>query len=303
MNEPNANAPLGQPIAVFLEGILDGRVADGAALSVRVRELGTAGAGAFRCDVRGGRFSLLPNETQLAEPDFDEAKQARFLDALQQLIATAQPGSVETNLRCRMVYADEVAETLFVVRGDRIEPLTRRRPRTPADNAGIEPQTAPLPGGLGRRELLILVPVLLVLGAFFAWNGGWIDRVLAARAEGMQVDNGPFDAMLAVQCERSWGNYAVKLGRGADYPTSPQALAERKAAQSQLDRSAACDAVGNGGTVFVQLLDDAGVVLAESRVELRPLLTAPDGEAKTTLPGRMLAKGLRLSISKRPDPK
>ena len=83
MNEPNANAPLGQPIAVFLEGILDGRVADGAALSVRVRELGTAGAGAFRCDVRGGRFSLLPNETQLAEPDFDEAKQARFLDALQ----------------------------------------------------------------------------------------------------------------------------------------------------------------------------------------------------------------------------
>jgi PAS domain-containing protein len=133
MNDPKLPPlPAGAPTSAGIEGILDGRVGDADALQRAVAELGQSGAGPFRCDIQGGRFSLLPVDTQLP-PGFDAAAQARFLDALQAVVAAAQPGSIETNLRSRMVYADQVAETLFRVRGASIEPLTRLRPRTAAD--------------------------------------------------------------------------------------------------------------------------------------------------------------------------
>lgn len=295
-------APLGAPLGAFIEGILDGRVGDGAKLAEAVRVLGQAGAGPFRLDVQGGRFSLLPVETQIASAAFDDAAQTAFLHALHGVLAAAAPGTVEANLRCRLVYAQEVAETLFVIRGAAVEPLTRRRPRRPEDDAGLLATTLPQPLGLRRRELLVLAPVLLVLGLLVAWQTGWIDRVLAARAEGLTREAGPFGAMLDVQVERTWGNYRVRLRRGADYPATPADVAQKKAAAADHTHASACDIVGDGRDLFVQLLDGDHKVLAEERADLRPLLASAEAEVVTKLPGRIGARTVRLSIHQAPRP-
>lgn len=294
--------PADAPQAAWIEGMLDGRVAHVATLEAAVRELGRAGAGEFRCDVHGGRFSLLPVDTRVAA-DFDAAAQARFLEALQAVVAAALPGSVEGNLRCRLVYCDVVAETLFVVRGTRIEPLTRTRPRAAADDAALAPAAPALPAGLRRRELLWLGPALLGIGVFFAWYGGWIDRVLAARAEGLRLEPGPFGAMLALSVHRTWGDYRVELRRGPDYPATPAALADRLGAAADHTVRAAVDLVGDGRDLYVQLLDDAGVVLAEVRAELRPLLTSADATVLANVPGRMHAAAVRLAVTAAPRPR
>lgn len=293
--------PADLPLAAFVEGLLDGRVADAAALQAATRELSSAGGGPFRCDVQGGRFSLLPVDTTLP-PGFDDAAQERFLAALHRVVASSVPGSVEGNLRCRLVFADEVTETLFVVRGDRIEPLSRRRPRTPDDAVPAMPAAPPTPFGLRRRELAWIAPLLLLAGAAAAWQGGWIDRVLAARAEGLQRDAGPFSTMLAFDVERSWGNYHVTLRRGADYPTTPQAVEDRRRGAADHAASTATSIVGDGRELYVQVVDGAGHVLAETRVDVRPLLTAADAVVTTTLPGRIGAAAMRLSITAAPRP-
>lgn len=294
--------PPDAPLAAFVEGLLDGRVADTATLLAAVRELGSAGAGEFRCDVHGGRFSLLPVDTRVAA-HFDAAAQARFLEALRAVVAAALPGSVEGNLRCRLLYPDVVAETLFVVQGARIEPLTRTRPRTAADDAVLAPVAPALPGGLRRRELLWLGPALLGLGGLLAWYGGWIDRALAARAEGLRLEPGPFGAMLGLSVQRTWGNYRVELRRGPDYPATPAALADRLAAAGDHTLHAAVDLVGDGRDLYVQLLDDAGVVLAEVLAELRPLLSDADATVMANVPGRMHAAAVRLSVTAAPRPR
>jgi hypothetical protein len=295
---PLDGAPLpdGPPLAIAVEGILDGRVGDPAALADAVRELGAAGAGEFRCDVQGGRFSLLPVDTRVPGGAFDAAAQARFLDALQRVVAAAAPGSVESNLRCRLVHARDVAETLFVVRADRVEPLTRVRPRTPTDDAALAPG-AVAPPGLGRRELLLAGSALLVAGGIVAWRSGWVDRVLAARAEGLRLDSGPFADMLALAAERAWGDYRVSLRRGAGYPATPQALDERVRRQDDHVHRAACTIVGDGRDVVVQLLDAEQHVLAEVRAELRPLLADAAATVTAKLPGHMRAASVRLSVN------
>ncbi|MBL8754856.1 MAG: hypothetical protein JNK15_16240 [Planctomycetes bacterium] len=304
MNDPT-DGPQGAPVAVFIEGILDGRVADGARLSEATRNLGTTGAGPFKLEVQGGRFTLLPVETMVAGASFDAAAQGRFLSALHDVLAAAVPGSVEANLRCRLVYADEVAETLFVVRGEQIEPLTRRRPATAADRGNVPAgqDATTLPFGLRRKEILWLAPVLLLLGVFFLWQGGWIDRVLTARAEDLARDTGAFGATLAFDVERSWGNYKVVLRRGADYPTTPSAIeAAKAAAKDDLVRTTAIGLVGDGRELFVQLLADDGKVLAETTADLRPLLASDTARVEATLPGQMGAATFRLSVTKAPRP-
>ncbi|MCK5942896.1 MAG: hypothetical protein KAI24_13045, partial [Planctomycetes bacterium] len=202
-----------------------------------------------------------------------------------------------TTLRCKLVYRDEVAETLFVVRGAQVEPLTRRRPKTAQDAPSLPSVQDEAALGMRRKELLWIAPLLLVLGAVFAWQSGYVDRVLAVRAEEITQDSGPFGDMLQFRIERSWGNYVVTLTRGAGFPTTKEMLEIRKEASSELVEQAACDVVGNGGQLFVQLLDESGEVLVAGRTELRPLLTDADGEVLVRLPGQMSAATVRLSLS------
>lgn len=285
------------PIALLVEGILEGRVLEEDALRAAVARLSQCGAGVFKLEVTGGRFNVLPAETQVDATSFDAAAQSDFLDRLQAVLDGAQPGSIETTLRCKMVFAHEVAETLFVVKGHQVEPMTRRRPPTADDAVAVAPATNDAMFGLRRRELMWLAPALLLLGSFFAWKSGWIDRVLAARAEEVQTESGPFGNMLAIELERSWGSYHVTVSRGPSYPTTPEALAALQEASKTLPERAACELVGNGGELFVQLQNAEGKVLAETRTELRALLTDDEGKAKAKLPGNMSADRVTLSLS------
>ena len=305
MNPPNLpNDPLPKsspsgdaPKALILDGILDGRVRDEAALRQAVAALSSCGAGPFRLEVTGGRFNVIPAETHVPPGGFDAAGQSNFLDRLQALVDTAQAGSIETNLRCKLLYAHEVAETLFVVKGGQIEPVTRRRPRTEHDGLPMAQEDDQTALAMRRREVLWVAPVLLLLGLFFAWQSGWVDRLLAARAEQMQTEAGPFQDMIAVQVERSWGNYQIKLTRGPGYPATTEALAARRDGSSSLTKRAACELVGNGDDLFVQIAQEDGTVLSEARTELRPLLGKDDGEVLIKLPGSMSAHHIVLSLS------
>jgi len=302
MNDPKLPPlPAGVPHHASIEGILDGRIGDADALQRAVAELGRSGAGPFRCDLQGGRFSLLPVDTQLP-PGFDSASQARFLDALQAVVAAAQPGSVETNLRSRMLYSDQVAETLFLVRGPAIEPLTRVRPRT-VDDAPKPPANGGALPGLRRRDVLLVAPLVLVLAALLAWNQGYLDRLLAARAETLRHELGPFAGLLALQPERDWGNYQVRVVRGDRYPATPQALADHKQLASSLEAAAACDVVGSGGELFVQLLRADGKWLAETRCTVRALLGEPPAPVIAALPGHHAAAVVQLSLRSGREPK
>ncbi|MFT4515319.1 MAG: hypothetical protein ACI89X_004095 [Planctomycetota bacterium] len=295
---PKGATPTGDtPAALLVEGILDGRVLNEDTLRRAVDELSKCGAGAFRLDVTGGRFNILPAETHVPAGQFDTAAQSNFLDRLQGVVDAAQPGSVETTLRCKLVFEEEVGETLFVVNGHQIEPVTRRRPRTAQD--AIPMPTAEGEGMLGmrRRELMWLAPVLLLVGLFAAWQSGWIDRVMAARAEEVQTETGPFREMIDVKLERSWGNYYVTLARGATYPATPEALATLREGSETLPEQAACDLVGNGGELYVQIVNKDGKVVAETRTELRTLLTDEEGKTKVKLAGTMSAHHVSLSLS------
>lgn len=293
--------PAGTPNSASIDGILDGRIGDADALQRAVAELGQSGAGPFRCDLQGGRFSLLPVDTQLP-PGFDSAAQARFLDALQAVVAAAQPGSVETNLRSRMLYADQVAETLFLVRGTAIEPLTRVRPRTADDAPTPSASSSSLPG-VRRRDVLLVAPLGLLLAALLAWHQGYLDRLLAARAETLRHELGPFAGLLALQPERDWGNYQVRIVRGDRYPATPQALAEQKQAAGSLEAAAACDVVGSGGELFVQLRHTDGKLLVETRCTVRALLGEPPAPVIAELPGHHAAAVVQLSLRSGREPK
>lgn len=284
--------PAGAPLAAFVEGVLDGRVDDAQRLQAAVADLSRAGAGAFRCELRGGRFSLLPLQPHLPPGSFGVAAQARFLDALQALVACAVPGSVETNLRCRLLYADEVVETLFVAKGNQLEPLTRRRPRTAEDAVpdGASSATSWLPRG--PRWLL---PTLLVLAALMLWQSGLFDRLLSPAAATLAIDTGPFGAMLAMRIERDSMQYTIELQRGPEFPSSPAALQQRLANVTDLEQLAAGRIVGDGRDLFVQLLDGERRVLAEDRVELRALLT-PDATVLAHLAGHRRAAAVQLAL-------
>ena len=297
MSPPNLPPSGDTPSALLVEGILDGRVLNEGTLQDAVQQLSQCGAGAFRLEVTGGRFNILPAETHVPADRFDTAAQSNFLDRLQGVVDAAQPGSVETTLRCKLVFEDNVAETLFVINGHQVEPVTRQRPRTAQDAIPMPTADGEAMLGMRRREIMWLAPVLLLVGAFFAWQSGWIDRVLSARAEEVQTQSGAFGGMLDVQLERSWGNYYVTLTRGTTYPTTPEALATLRDGSTTLPERAACELVGNGGELFVQLVQEDGKVLAEASTGLRSLLTDPDGKAEVKLPGSMSAHHVSLSLS------
>jgi len=287
--------PDGRPESLHINGLLDGRVLDESELRQAVATLSGCGAGTFHLDIQGGRFSIVPTEPDQPAESFGPEAQQEFLAGLQAVADSAQPGSTELNLRCKLVYAAEVMETLFVVRGKAIEPVTRRRRRSEKDTAMQDPPQRPPLFGKNRREAIWLVAAGLLTCAFLAWQLGLIDRAFARPADQLVVDTGPFGDMLSIQTEFSWGNYVVTLRRGPGYPASASELAERKQDADDLVTRATYTLIETGGKLFVQLLDEDGRLLSEAARELRPLLE--DKPTKTELPGRSSARRLRLALN------
>ncbi|MCA8952415.1 MAG: hypothetical protein KDE27_23090, partial [Planctomycetes bacterium] len=211
-------------------------------------------------------------------------------------------GAVESTLRCTMVYDREVAETLFrgvlpPPAGAGVEPLTRVRPLAAGDQPPELPsQPAPWRTMLRRREVAIVVPLLILAVGLSAWRSGLLDRLLAASARGLELRTGAFGDLLALEAESSWGDYEVALRRGPGYPTTSAAWeARQREAVDEADRLPA-RLVREGQEIWVQLCDDDGEVLAETGANLRALVAAADGVVEVRVPGRMNATRIVLSV-------
>ncbi len=303
MERPEPALPAGAPESVTFDGILDGRVGDEEGLRQRAAELGRCGGGRFLLEVDGGRFSLLPEGDTVPGAGFAEPGQQAFLQALTALLGAAAERSVESTLRCTMVYRAQVVETLFRVADGRVAPLSRVRPRRPDEGAPELPAGLAERHGFGRRELLIAVLLLVVGGAWVTWRYGLLDRVMAARAESLQVEAGPFGRLLRVEVSRSWGVYRISVLRGEAYPADAAALQAAQAAAAGLPERAAVEVVGNGGEMWVQIQDGEGRVLEAARIELRPLVVDPAGKVGLDLGGRMDAARIALSLTRGETPK
>lgn len=282
------------PRLVVVGGIVDGRTSDPHGLRARVEALGQCGLGEFVLDVSGSRFSLLPRSTQLQGKGFGLSAQQRFVEALEGVLACAEPGSVESTLHAKLVYVDEVVETLFICRSGRVEAMSRVREASPEDSppaAGSRPRALPR-----RRDMLLATLAVLVVGSVWLWFSGYGELAMSARENPAATSAGPFDSLLLVESDRRWGVYEVRVKRGPGYPQDPAQLAERTASAATLTARAACDAVGAGADIQVELVDAKGQVLESARLPLAPLLSEPTASTAAMVRGRVGAVELRLAL-------
>ncbi|MFK7740543.1 MAG: hypothetical protein AB8H80_09470 [Planctomycetota bacterium] len=292
--------PQGPARAVFVDGILDGRTADEAALHEAVDAAGTAGVGAFQLDLQGGRFSVLPATTRRtgrAAQSFDVAAQANLLDRLQGIVEAAEAGSVETTLHCKLIYDAEVTETLFVLRDGQLEAVTRRRPSSERDEADVRAAAAPV--ATSNRRMWLIAPLLLVSAVILLWQLGVVDQLFSPAAENLHLEAGPFEALVEIEAvERTaLGGYLLKLQRGASYPATPAALEQGRASASTTAERVAWDVLDGRGPLYVQLRDIDGQTIYESRISLRNLLLDPDHSQAIRLPGHRSAAVIALALA------
>lgn len=284
----------------WFDGILEGSTSDPGAVGAAVDALNRAGPARVSLLVESMRCSILADDRPIAGERFrDPACAEDFLRALEAVVARLDgPDAPESTLRCTLVREGAVHETLFPVRGRAVRPVGRERPVLDADLA-----RAPRADGAGAtfrgasRRTAVAVALLLLLGAgLSAWQGGLLERFLAAKAEALALATGPFGDGLEVRAERSWGGYRVSVRRGRGYPADgPEATRRETEAASAAERAAA-RLVANGDTIFIRLVDAKGAVLASRPVSLRALLAHADGAATAELPGRRRAARVELAL-------
>lgn len=297
------STPIGTPPRfVTMDGILEGRIGDGAAIARAVQELSRLGICAFELDRDGGKFTVMPENRQVRGDRFDLDKQNELLQHLC-TIAKAARGPVESTLRCTMVFDTECAETLFraavpTPEGQSLEPLTRMRPRRADDVPPDLPPPPPWQQLLKRREVLIALPLLLIAFTLLAWQSGLVDRLLSANATGLEVQNGAFGGLLHAEVENNWGDYRVVLKRGPEHPADAAAWDAYAAAAKDEAARLHGVVVREGQDIYLQLRDESDHVLAETKASLRPLVTSAEGKVTVDLPGRMTATRLVLSVTK-----
>lgn len=299
---PDTTPPEGEPRWVTLDGILEGRVGDGPALARAIAGLNGLGICEFEFDRDGGKFSVLPANRQVRGAGFDAAAQNELLEHLRAIAAAAR-GPVESTLRCTMVYETQCTETLFRAvapppAGDGVETLTRVRPVRADDAPPDLPSQPPWRKMLRRKEVVIVLPLLIVAFGLLAWRSGLVDRLLSANVRGIEIDTHEFGGLLAADVESEWGNYSVTVRRGDDYPSTSAGWDARAAASTTETERLRDNLVREGQDVWVQLRDTEGAVLAQRSVELRPLVTAPDAEVDLALPGMMTAAKVVFSVNK-----
>lgn len=281
------------PRRLRFEGILEGRrtPADGALLRERAAEVGARLPARASLELEGGRFSLLiSGDSQGALPGAD-FERASFAEALQRLVdSSSEPLSVESTLRCTEHFEEEVIETLFAVSGGRVRALSRARRREPEER---ERPAAPRPPAWSRALLAALATCVLGL---FAWQAGWIERLLAPRADSLALQSGPFEGLLELRVAREAGNYRLRLARGRYFPESTRQLdALLEGAATPLERAAIAAATG-GGRIVAELRDAQGELLAAAELDLASLLAERERPAEALLPGRRRASAIRLTL-------
>jgi hypothetical protein len=294
---PPQGPPKGPPQYARFDGILEGRRDAIGPLEAAVHELRALPGIEADLLVEAGRFSVLLDDRPIRG---GAPGQEQLLAALQRLVeASAEPEAVESTLRCTRVYDDRVVETVFAPLRGTMRGVSRVRAVTGEDRERA-PRVEPAPGlpRFARRQLAVIVPLVVIAFSLLVWRSGLVDRVFAASATEVTTAAGPFGRMLAVEVGANWGNYEVTVRRGVDYPESADAVrALIEDAVTSADR-AAINAVADGGRVFAQLRDDGGTALAFVELELRPLLSAADATVVAYLPGRMSARTVALSLDR-----
>lgn len=285
----------------WFAGVLDGRVGDATLLRAAAQRVEALGLVGTDLEVDGGRFSFMFEEARVAGARLTVGGQDALVEALQGLVDAAAPArAVESTLRCSLVFEDHVVETLFAPLDGQLRPVSRKRPleardREHATALGDEAGA----GRMDRRRGLVVLLLVLVGGGLFAWQRGYVARVrdaLSTRAsEDLQRELGPFRAALALEVESRFGRYECAVRRGATYPTHAADVDAWVAASITTEERAAANAVGDGATIWLRLVDEGGVTLEATRVDLRPLLSDPDGRCRVELRARL--KGARVELA------
>lgn len=285
----------GEPRFAWFDGIVEGRLGDATLVREAASRANAAGFGRMDVGVDGGRFSVLMGEDTVLPRWMTDENRRLFANTLAE-IASASAGPVESTLRCTEVFRNEVRETLFLAEGASIRALTRTRPVTEADLFRNPDGGPPRAASMGRGRLAIVLVLLLVAFGSIAWFGGWVDKMLAARAESIAVDTGPFADYVDVTLQKSWGNYEVTLRRGKGFPVENARIEELKAKAATPADRAALDVVATGGKLWIRLEDEGGRGLTATPCELRPLLAGEDRKVVERLSGHILAARVKLSL-------
>jgi len=282
-------------------GLLDGRRGDDARLQQAVADGNRLGLARIDLDLDGGRFTVLFDDNAVGGDAMTPEKAEGLLAVLNEVVAaSAEPGGVESTLRCTEVYADGAVDTLFTASGGAVECLSRPR-ELGAEDRTHAPREAPplieLPR-MGRRQALGLLALLLVTFGLLGWRYGVVDIVAGRSADALEIDPGPFGDTLAIEVASHWGKYRVTLRRGDDWPADTAAAQALIDGAGDVEAGAAMRAVADGRGIWVQVRDGQGRVLESAEVELARLMRADEDERKVevTLPGRYSARSLTLGL-------
>jgi hypothetical protein len=288
---PGPDGPLEE---IFFGGILEWRGGDTEALREIVSRLNRLGLATAELDADGGRHSLLFDDAPVPGARVDPGRLANLVDALQELVdASDDPGGAESTLHCTAVHSDGIVETLLGIEGGMVKPVSRVRARA------AEEREPPAVRRTVSWRFVIPMGLLLVVGfGLMAWRSGLLDSVLSTAPDGLAIETGSFGENLAVEIDRSWGDYVIKVTRGPGYPASVEAFNAAKENATAISDRAALDILAAGGTIHVHLLDADGGLLETAPLELRPLLEDASGYATAKVHGRIGAALVKLALSK-----
>ena len=299
-SEVDTDRPAGPVRFGRFEGVLEGRATDPNKLRRLVQELNKVGLVRIDLEIDGGRFALFADDASIDGNRFDGGRENDFLSWLEQIVDTAGDlNTIESTLRCTAVHDDTVRETLFTALEGRLQAITRTRALRESDRQQAPPTVWAASLSSFGKSRAITIGVLFVVGTLLlAWQRGLIDRAFRAGPSALTLETGPFGEMLSIEVETHWGNYRAHVRRGRTYPETVEQIDRmRNEAASGSDR-AAVDKVSAGGTVYVQVLNRDGKVLAYESIELAALLESDDAKVTAPLPGLMSAHTVRIALGK-----
>ena len=295
MASPQKQPPLLEPEGdlcfVLFDGMITGPASDPHALRLAVHGFNEASAVRADIEIENRKFSILLDDQPISASNMTDSTRASLNDLVSSTLKMELDRSpIESTLRCTEVYTESVRESLIAVNNNEIEVVSRVRAVTREDLGRGPAAESLLPPGMSRRRACILFLVIAVGAVLLAWQAGYIDRIRSAKADDIELDQGPFLDTLEVTLESNWGNFHVVIKRGKTDPTNT----ENVEGLTQL-LEAALAIVRTGDTCFVVMETADGTPLNAIEVRLRPLLEGK--EVKGKLPGRSTAARLRLSLS------
>ena len=290
----------------WFAGILEGRIGNAEALRAAGERLARAVPSELELD--GGRFNFMFDERPIEGARLGIDRQDQLVAGLQSLVeASSEPDDVESTLRGALVYDEFVIETLFAPHGGRIEPVSRKRAIESRDreHAPGDAQDGERFGGLdapfrgkSKRSGLLLVVLLLLGGALWAFTSGYgalaRDAIFGADAEEIDTGTGVFGETLELEIERKFARYEVKVSRGPNYPVTPDEAEALVDAATTNEERAAMNAVADGESIWVRVVDEEGRSVAATEIELRSLLSDDGGPVEAQV--RAHAGGRRIEL-------